>query len=177
MRSTIPASVILALCAASAGNVAAHEPVATGRHVRISTPPAPGRERGTLEGQVRSIDDHTIVVKTPDGDVAVPWADVQALQVATRRSRSCGALRGSVIGLVGGGVVGAAVGVTAAENQLFSKSGAAVLGAIGFGSMGAAAGGLVGIGAPCTTWEGGDPPRLTVQPVRGGVGARLSVRF
>lgn len=177
MRSAIRVCVTLVLCAVSAVSARAHELVAPGKHVRISMSPGSGNQRSVLQGRVRSVDDRAVVVSTLDGDVALSWGDIRTLDVATRRSRRCGAVRGAVIGLVGGAVVGAAVGLSSRGDQLFSSTGAAFFGAIGFGSMGATAGGLAGIASPCVTWEHGDAPRLTVQPMPSGVGARLSLRF
>ena len=174
MRTTMVAATLL-LVAVPAFSPAGEPDTLRGRHVRIQVePPAEGRSR--VEGRVRASDGDGLVLDTGDAAILVPWSSVGKIEVVAHRSRGCGVLRGTGVGFLSGAVLGAAIGAGNGD-RLYSSGAMATVGAMIYGSMGAGVGALVGVAAPCTTWEVADRARFTIEPERRGVGARLSVRF
>jgi len=179
MRSRIVGSVALAVGIVVVPASADERVVAAGAYVRVAQPGTSAREGREVEGRVASVDDDRMVVRTRDeGDVTVRWTDVRTLEVATRRSRGCGALRGAGLGLLIGAGLGAAMGASQ-DPPSWSRSADVTLGAASFGFFGLGLGAISGLSVPCTTWQAAEDRRITLhaEPVRGGVGARVSLRF
>jgi len=190
---------ILCLGAALAAAPAAPAPAAIdpGTRVRLAfardaDPITPGRARGTRRaGRVVEVGDRTFTVAF-DGHprpVEVEKASVLRLERSLgRRSRGQSALRAAGIGLLGGAVIGALVGLASGDDECcflnFSAGEKAVLYGTALGTIGTVGGALAGASSPSESWEPGamvfGSSRVGVHLVpagRRGAGMAVSLGF
>jgi hypothetical protein len=131
----------------------------------------------TLPLPVQTTD--TAIVIPSSGNIArkpVRCGNLRRVELRVgHRSRVRSGLTGAGVGLVMGGIVGAAVGYAdwreSTEFQLFSREESMALGATLIGGLGAVTGGVIGFVAPGSRWE--DVP-LSPRPARASAGLRVA---
>ncbi|CAA9296010.1 MAG: hypothetical protein AVDCRST_MAG89-136, partial [uncultured Gemmatimonadetes bacterium] len=118
--------------------------------------------------------DTAIVLPSSGESVRAPLrcGDLRRVELRVGRgSRVRSGLTGAGLGLVMGGIVGAAVGYAdwqeSSDFQLFSREESMALGAALLGGVGAVTGGVIGFVAPGSRWE--DVP-LRTRPARAAAG-------
>ncbi|HZG42537.1 MAG TPA: hypothetical protein VEY93_06210 [Longimicrobium sp.] len=120
------------------------------------------------------------ITRTP-----VPCADLRRVELRVGpSSRIRSGLKGAGLGLLMGGIVGAAVGYAdwqeSTDFQLFSRNESMALGAVVIGGVGAATGGVIGFVAPGSRWEdvpfAPRPARASAEGLRVGPAGRSQVR-
>jgi hypothetical protein len=151
--------------------------------------PAPGtRVRITssdsrLTGKIVAASPDALIVSVKKGrePVTVARDAITRFELGHRRTSGKGALRGAGIGLLAGGVGGAALGVALdSPDDWFSGGELAAGGAIVFGGAGALIGALVGAASPGERWETVPTHRVRVgltPRIGRGRGLALSVSF
>ena len=161
---------------AAAVSLAAQGPLAVtpGQRVRLTFDG--GRHR--VAGVVVSQDSDAIAVRPypDDAGLVIAQSRLTAVEVSTGRHSNAGT--GALIGLVGGGLLGAAAGASCEDEWLCPGPAA---GAASVGLLGAALGGLIGAFSHSETWQPVDQRRVRVSvvaPARGGgLGVGVAVRF
>lgn len=192
-RIAIRRSVVVGFIVSTifAGTVCADDPppVTAAPRVRVTALAVSGKR---LVGTLLAMDETTLTIASQKGKgvVEVPRSAVTRLEVSRRPSRKDkGAGIGALVGLGAAVAIGLATGEDCGSlppggglverlnrNLCFSKGETAAI----LSLLTVPAGALIGLGAaPGERWVRTTPDRLGVRvgPVRGGVGAALSLRF
>jgi hypothetical protein len=173
------AVVVLAGVLAAAAAARADEGTATEGAVRVRVTASDRR----LKGEVVSIDAAALVLRrSGESELArIPLASITSIERRLRPSRR---QRGLGIGFLAGAAAGAVAGFAAGDDcgrggkiVCFDRRATAGAGALAFGLLGMAVGAAV---APGEKWEATTTEQLRLdvgKTAKGGVGARLTVRF
>lgn len=151
----------------SAAAVAQAAGLHPGQRVRVTSAAEAAPVR---TGVIETIDRHTLHLRTAGDTVAtaIPMASIARVQVS--RGRHSKWLTGLAIGMGAGAVGGAILGGSSEDDLLFSSGDKAVIGAVGFGVLGGAVGVVAGALTKTERWETVPVDRVTVslKPGPGG---------
>lgn len=156
MRSSLLLAALLLL----AGGLRGQTPLRLdpGARVRVVAPSRdPARETGTVERVGRD----SLVLARRDGErVAIPYPQIDTIQVSLGPDRRRGAWRGAGLGGVVGLGVGVIAGALGARDVSLGITEAALLGGVGGGVLGAGVGGGAGFLLARDRWQ----PYVLVHP-------------
>ena len=146
--------------------IVSHDKVSDCRHSRI---PA------VIDGVLTSQPGDSVRVRSDHAELVIPKSAVAQAWVVDGKRGQFG--EGAGIGLVGGAVLGAAVGSKQEICFLLSCSPATAEGAVGGAFLGLLLGGLIGSQIHTDNWREIDHIKLSVSPRQRGVGVGMSFAF